>query len=76
LDIAVTLRESTRGTLAAKLWVMAVWQWESSDERARRRWLAVRREQDGTFKHSLNHAPATTAWNASGNTQHSIRKGV
>lgn len=45
----ITLRESTRGALRAKIWVKEVWQWEPSDARARRRLLVVRQEQDGTF---------------------------
>jgi SRSO17 transposase len=38
----VELRASTRGTLRAKIWVGEVWQWDTTDSRARRRWLVVR----------------------------------
>lgn len=58
----VALRESTRGTLRAKIWVKQVWQWEPSDARARCRLLVVRQEQDGTFKYSLSNAPQQTTW--------------
>lgn len=58
----MTLRESTRGVLRAKIWVKEVWQWEPSDARARRRLLVVRQEEDGTFKYSLSNAPQQTTW--------------
>jgi SRSO17 transposase len=58
----ITLRESTRGALRAKIWVMEVWQWEPADARARRRLLVVRQEQDGTFKYSLSNATRETTW--------------
>jgi len=56
----MTLRESTRGVLRAKIWVKEVWQWEPADAQARRRLLAVRQEQEGTFKYSLSNAPQQT----------------
>lgn len=65
----ITLRESTRGPLRARIWAMKVWQWEPSDERARPRWLVVRQEQDGTFKFSLSNAPATVTWERLGYMQ-------
>lgn len=58
----LTLRESTRGALRAKIWVKEVWQWEPTDAHARRRLLVVRQEQDGTFKYSLSNAPQQTTW--------------
>jgi SRSO17 transposase len=66
---SVTLRASTRGTLTAKLWAMAVWQWEPADHQARRRWLVVRQEQDGTFKYSLSNAAETVSWERLGYMQ-------
>ncbi len=57
----MTLRESTRGALRAKIWVREVWQREPSDARARHRLLVVRQEQDGTFKHSLSNASRQTS---------------
>lgn len=66
---SVTLRASTRGTLTAKLWAMAVWQWEPADRQARRRWLVVRQEQDGTFKYSLSNAAETVTWERLGYMQ-------
>ena len=65
----ITLGESTRGPLRARIWAMKVWQWEPSDERARPRWLVVRQEQDGTFKFSLSNAPATVTWERLGYMQ-------
>src|SRR5208282_4743637 len=56
------LRASTRGPLRATIWVKAVWPWEPADPQARRRFLVVRQEQDGTFKYSLSNAAADTAW--------------
>lgn len=56
------LRSSTRGPLRAKIWVKEVWQWEPADPQARRRFLVVRQEQDGTFKYSLSNAAADTSW--------------
>jgi SRSO17 transposase len=58
----VTLRQTTRGALTVKLWAMPVWQWAVDDPRARRRWLVVRQEQDGTFKYSLSNASTLTPW--------------
>lgn len=65
----ITLRESTRGPLRARIWAMQVWQWEPTEERARRRWLVVRQEQDGTFKYSLSNAPETVTWERLGYMQ-------
>lgn len=58
----VELRASTRGTLRAKLWAWECWQWEPTEEKARRRWLVVRQEQDGTYKYSLSNAAPGTSW--------------
>ncbi len=57
----MTLRESTRGALRAKIWVREVWQREPSYARARHRLLVVRQEQDGTFKYSLSNASRQTS---------------
>lgn len=65
----ITLRNSTKGALIAKLWVMPVWQWESDDHRARRRWLVVRQEQDGAFKYSLSNAAQQVSWERLGYMQ-------
>jgi SRSO17 transposase len=56
------LRTSTKGPLRAKIWVKEVWQWEPADERARRRLLVIRQEQDGAFKYSLTNAASDTTW--------------
>ena len=58
----LTLRQTTKGPLRARLWVRKVWQWEPGEERARERLLVVRREADGTHKYSLSNAAADTAW--------------
>jgi SRSO17 transposase len=65
----VTLRQTTRGALTVKLWVLPVWQWEPADRRARRRWLVVRQEQDGTFKYSLSNAAQQISWERLGYMQ-------
>jgi SRSO17 transposase len=65
----VTLRQTTRGALTVKLWVMPVWQWEANDHRARRRWLVVRQEHDGTFKYSLSNAAQQISWERLGYMQ-------
>jgi hypothetical protein len=48
---------------------MPVWQWEPSDRQARRRWLVVRQEQDGTFKYSLSNAAQQVGWERLGYMQ-------
>ena len=56
------LRAGTRGPLRAKVWARTVWQWDPQDAHARRRWLVVRQEHDGTFKYSLSNAAPDTTW--------------
>ena len=58
----ITIRETTRGALRARVWVKALWQWDGSSAPARSRLLIVRQEEDGSFKYSLSNAPATTRW--------------
>ena len=58
----VTIRETTKGPLRAKIWVREVWQWDGKSAKARRRLLVVRQEQDGSFKYSLSNAPSHTRW--------------
>ena len=58
----MTLRESTRGPLQARIWVREVWQWDPEDSRARRRWLVIRQEEDQTFKYSLGNAAPDITW--------------
>lgn len=59
----LTVRETTKGPLRARLWVRAVWLWDERHEtRSRARLLIVRREADGSHKFSLSNAPADTAW--------------
>ncbi len=48
---------------------MPAWQWEPADHRARRRWLVVRQEQDGTFKYSLSNAAEKVTWERLGYMQ-------
>ncbi len=59
---AVTIRDATKGTLRARLWVRAVWVWDGKSPTARARLLVVREEADGTFKYSMSNAPADTPW--------------
>ena len=66
----LTLRETTKGPLRARLWVRPVWLWDARREtRARARLLIVRREADGSHKYSLSNAPAGTAWTRLGTMQ-------
>lgn len=58
----VTIRQSTRGPLRARLWVKRCWQWDGKSQRARARLLVVRQEADGSYKYSLTNAPESTAW--------------
>ena len=66
----LTLRETTKGPLRARLWVRPVWLWDAHHEtRARARLLIVRREADGSHKYSLSNAPSSTAWTRLGYMQ-------
>lgn len=58
----VIIRDATKGTLRARLWVRPVWVWDGSASTARARLLIVRAEGDGTFKYSLSNAAADTSW--------------
>lgn len=58
----VTIRETTKGPLRAKIWVKEVWQWDGKSPKARRRRLVVRQEEDGSFKYSLSNASSHTRW--------------
>jgi SRSO17 transposase len=59
---ALTIRESTRAGVGAKIWVREAWLWDEPNQRARRRLLVVRQHADGAFKYSLSNASADTAW--------------
>ena len=65
----LAIRETTKGILKCPLWAREVWQWEPGRERARRRLLIVRREEDGSHKYSLSNAPAGTSWQRLGYMQ-------
>jgi SRSO17 transposase len=65
----ITLRETTRGKLRARLWVKALWQWDKSSASARPRLLIVRQEEDGSFKYSLSNCPEDTTWERLGYMQ-------
>lgn len=58
----VVIRDATKGTLHAPLWVRPVWVWDGQSSAARPRLLIVRQEADGTFKYSMSNAAAETAW--------------
>lgn len=58
----ITIRETTRGALRARLWVKALWQWDGSSAAARPRLLVVRQEEDGSFKYSLSNCAPETTW--------------
>ncbi len=65
----ITIRETTRGALRARLWVKVLWQWDKSSAPARARLLVVRQEEDGSFKYSLTNSPRQTAWEKLGYMQ-------
>ena len=58
----VTIRDATKGSLHALVWVRPVWVWDGESPTARSRLLVVRQEADGTFKYSLSNAAADTQW--------------
>lgn len=58
----LTLRQSTQGTLRARIWVKEVWLWDGASGAVRRRLLVVRKERDGSYKYSLSNAAASTSW--------------
>ena len=58
----VAVRDATKGSLRAPLWVRSVWVWDGKSSTARPRLLIVRQEADGTFKYSLSNAAADTLW--------------
>jgi hypothetical protein len=58
----VTIRQSAKGPLRARLLVRRCWQWDGKSPAARARLLVARQEADGTFKYSLTNAPESTDW--------------
>ena len=59
----VGIRQSTQGTLHARVLVLEVWLWDRRwAPQQRRRLLVVRQEADGSFKYSLSNAPSNTSW--------------
>lgn len=65
----VGLRESTRGELRYRLWAARVWVWDGGEDKARERWLVVRREADGSYKYSMGNAPVETSLGKLGRMQ-------
>lgn len=58
----LSIRESTRAEVRARIWVREVWLWDEHQQRSRSRLLIVRQEADGSFKYSLSNASADTPW--------------
>ena len=58
----VVIRRTSQGRLRAQVWAREVWVWDPGQERARRRMLVVRREEDGKMKYSWSNVAATTSW--------------
>jgi SRSO17 transposase len=56
----LTIRQSAKGPVRARLWVKKCWQWDGKSPTARPRLLVVREEEDGSFKYSLTNAPEST----------------
>jgi SRSO17 transposase len=57
----VTIRQSAKGALRARVLVMKCWQWDGRSPQARPRLLVAREEADGSFKYSLSNALESTA---------------
>jgi SRSO17 transposase len=58
----LTVRETTRGALRARIWVKTLWQWNGTLAPARARLLIVRQEEDGSFKYSLSNGSPELTW--------------
>jgi SRSO17 transposase len=58
----LTIRQSAKGVLRARVLVRECWQWDGHSDLVRRRLLVVREEADGTFKYSLTNAPESPSW--------------
>jgi SRSO17 transposase len=58
----VTIRDSTKGTIAVDVLHRRVWLWDGKEEQAHQWHLIVKREGESknTFKYSLSNAPANT----------------
>jgi SRSO17 transposase len=56
----LTIRQSAKGALRARVLVRECWQWDGHSDLVRRRLLVARQEADGTFKYSLTNAPKST----------------
>jgi hypothetical protein len=56
----VTIRQSAKGALRARLLVRRCWQWDGKIAKARARLWVAREEADGSFKYSLTNAPEST----------------
>lgn len=57
---AVSVRESTKGTLIHKAYRNEVWLWDGDERKARRWWLVIIKRSDGVIKAFLSNASATT----------------
>ena len=53
----VTIRETTKGPLRAKVLILSVWLWEEGAERPERRTVVARQYEDGRIKVSWTNAP-------------------
>jgi SRSO17 transposase len=56
----VTIRQTAKGALRARVLAMKCWQWDGKSPQARPRLLVARLEADGSFKYSLSNAPEST----------------
>jgi len=57
---AVSVRESTKGTLIHKAYRKEVWLWDGDERKARRWWLVIIKRSDGVIKAFLSNAGAST----------------
>lgn len=57
----VTIRETTKGPLRAKVLIQAVWLWDEGGQTCERRTLVARAYEDGKIKISWTNAPQDTS---------------
>jgi SRSO17 transposase len=57
----LTIRQTTKGPLQARVLVLSVWLWEGGAERSERRTVVAREYEDGKIKISWTNAPEETS---------------
>jgi hypothetical protein len=57
----VVLRIGENGPVSVEVWARRVWLWPQNQEKPRQWWHVVRRDSDGSIKHTLINAAITTS---------------